>query len=90
MVPGTTYNESLTTTKDNQNKFIGPEDIKITEEIVESILGRYKNVLFLFIDDDKLQGTSLWWTEERYTEIRPSWKMSVQSKTINLAGVSQL
>lgn len=37
--------------------FSGPEDAKGTEEIVESTLDRYENVLFLFMDYDKLRGT---------------------------------
>lgn len=59
------YKESLTTIKENQYIFVGPEDANETEKIVESILDRYENVLFLFMDYDKLQGTPLWWTEDR-------------------------
>lgn len=51
------YKESLTTIKENQYIFVGPEDANKTEKIVESILARYENVLFLFMDYDKLQGT---------------------------------
>lgn len=40
-------NESLTTTKENQYIFVGSEDTNGTEKIVESILDRYENVLFM-------------------------------------------
>lgn len=53
------YKENLTTIKENQYIFVGPEDANETEKIVESILDRYENVLFLFMDYDKLQGTPL-------------------------------
>lgn len=65
MVLRITQNESLTTTKENLYIFIDTEDVKGTEEIVESILDRYENVFFLLMDYDKLQRTLLWWTEDR-------------------------
>lgn len=59
MVLRITQNESLTTTKENLYIFIDIEDVKGTEEIVESILDRYENVFFLLMDYDKLQRTLL-------------------------------
>lgn len=59
MEPMITYNESSTSTKENKYISVGPEDAKGTEKTVESIPDRYENVLFLFMDYDKLQGTPL-------------------------------
>lgn len=59
MVLRITQNESLTTTKENLCIFIDTEDVKGTEETVESILDRYENVFFLLMDYDKLQRTLL-------------------------------